>query len=167
MKQGVFALRTPEDLLGKLRHDVHRLLENHTDSFAAFDVAVAGYHMAEWIEGSSRRNPRERVDGELVLSVARAIANGAKHFETRDPINDIVQNSDRHVIRIEGGINGGAINSHAVNGTALHSWMEIELSPSISNSTGRRTWVAHEWAAQLLAYWEAEFKAMQGDVGTR
>lgn len=161
MKQGAFALRTPDDLLGKLRHDVHRLLENHTDSYAAFDVAVAGYHMAEWVEGPSGRKAKDRVDGELILDVARAIANGAKHFETNDPINDIVENSDRHVIWLDGAINGGPIGSHAISGTYLRSWMEIELAPAISNSTGRRRWVAHEWAAQLLAYWEAEFKAMR------
>ncbi len=53
--RGFFALRTPQDLLAKLRHDHARLVDNPIDSYAAFDFFVTANHLVDWIWPSATR----------------------------------------------------------------------------------------------------------------
>ncbi len=46
--QGFFELATPPDLLKKLRHDLSRVQQNLTDSYAAFDFFVTAEHILDW-----------------------------------------------------------------------------------------------------------------------
>jgi hypothetical protein len=48
-EHGVFELRTPEDLLGKLRVDLKRLEADPLDQYAAFDFFVSASHMPDWL----------------------------------------------------------------------------------------------------------------------
>lgn len=47
--EGVFSLKTPKDLLGKLQHDYERLKANRLDTYAAFDFFVTSEHLLDWI----------------------------------------------------------------------------------------------------------------------
>ena len=82
-RNGLFSLRTPEDLLAKLEADLRRLQEAEPTSveaqYAAFDFFVTAEHLADWLSastGASKSSLRAYPDGALVSHVA----NGAKHF---------------------------------------------------------------------------------------
>ncbi len=44
-----FELRTPADLLAKLKADGERLRAEPADSHAAFDFFVTAWHLADWV----------------------------------------------------------------------------------------------------------------------
>ena len=80
---GVFSLRTPEDLLAKFDADSRRFRAAHPTSleaqYAAFDFFVTAEHLVDWTAaatGESKSSLRSYGCGSLVSHVA----NGAKHF---------------------------------------------------------------------------------------
>jgi len=80
---GLFSLRTPQDLLGKLESDFGRFEGAQTTSveaqYAAFDFFVTALHMADWVAtaaGDPASSHRDYPDGALVDD----LGNGAKHF---------------------------------------------------------------------------------------
>jgi hypothetical protein len=84
---GVFALRTPDDLLVKLESDYVQLHSADPTSieaqYAAFNFFVTAEHLADWVSaesGESLSSLRRYRDGGLVSHVA----SGAKHFRVRD-----------------------------------------------------------------------------------
>ena len=84
---GVFSLRTPEDLLAKLESDCCRLEQAYPTSseaqYAAFDFFVTAEHLVDWTSsatGESKSSLRSYDFGSLVSHVA----NGAKHFRVND-----------------------------------------------------------------------------------
>lgn len=84
---GIFTLRTPIDLLGKLEADFQRIESSNPDipsaHYAAFDFFVTAEHLPDWVMhtyGGSLTSYRGYPDGALVSH----IANGAKHFHVRD-----------------------------------------------------------------------------------
>jgi hypothetical protein len=75
-----FALRTPADLLAKLRHDFGRLKANPADSYAAFDFFVTGLHIKDWLRVNGRKvEPTPGIESAL-WSVCCELGNGMKHF---------------------------------------------------------------------------------------
>jgi len=84
---GIFTLRTPLDLLGKLEADFRRMQSSHPNSvaahYAAFDFFVTAEHLPDWVKGVSDvslTSLRRYEDGALVSHVA----SGAKHFHVKD-----------------------------------------------------------------------------------
>ena len=55
MNSGFFHLRTPEDLVLKLRREFDRLSANPADSDAAFNFFVTAIHVPEWCQRSGRQ----------------------------------------------------------------------------------------------------------------
>jgi hypothetical protein len=80
--KGFFALQKPSDLLAKLRHDYQRLQSSPTDTYAAFDFFVAGYHMLDWLYPSDENKERRKQEEKesILLQICSHIANGIKHF---------------------------------------------------------------------------------------
>jgi len=84
---GIFSLRTPLDLLGKLEADFQQIQSSdpHAQAahYAAFDFFVTAEHLPDWVmhtSGGSLTSHRDYPDGALVSH----IASGAKHFHVRD-----------------------------------------------------------------------------------
>ncbi|HRQ59871.1 MAG TPA: hypothetical protein PLN31_20845 [Azoarcus taiwanensis] len=93
---GLFSLRTAQDLLDKLEADYRRLSQSDTASieaqYAAFDFFVCAEHIPDWLKktsGGSLANHRSYVEGAVVSH----IANGAKHFRVEDPRHTTVRNT--------------------------------------------------------------------------
>jgi len=85
--EGFFKLRTPADLLEKLKYDCSRIERDSRDVYAAFDFFVTAEHLLDWkypdVGGDA--NTRARTDlrkNESLLRVTSHLANGAKHFKT-------------------------------------------------------------------------------------
>ncbi len=93
-----FALRSPADLLEKLKREFKRFQEDETyPSDHAFNFAVTAWHMADWVHKDARQrdsaNPtpfgykktedfRQFVRGDCrALGICRELANGSKHFK--------------------------------------------------------------------------------------
>lgn len=81
--RGVFDLRTPRDLLGKLESDFKRVHADPPDSFAAYDFFVTAWHLVEWkfppaTDAGGRAALLSRVP---LLRVCEHLAVGARHFE--------------------------------------------------------------------------------------
>ena len=79
--QGLFNLKTPHELLAKLRHDFRRLDANGLDAYAAFDFFVTARHLPEWLYPREPAKRRALFDREVLLRVCAHIADGSKHFE--------------------------------------------------------------------------------------
>jgi len=80
---GLFSLRTPQDLLAKLEHDFGRLEKADPTrpeaQYAAYDFFVTALHLADWQHkavGGSLASHRAYPEGPLVTH----LGNGAKHF---------------------------------------------------------------------------------------
>src|SRR5262245_38256943 len=80
---GLFDLKTPRDLLEKLRRDFRRIAESPTDQCAAFDFFVTAEHMVDWLyPGDGNCTKREQERGRnVLLQVCSHIASGSKHFQ--------------------------------------------------------------------------------------
>jgi hypothetical protein len=81
--EGIFDLKTPDDLRGKLRRDLAKLREAPLDADAAFNFFVTAEHMLDWVypkhvNDLKRTQTRE---SSIYLQVCSHLANGAKHFE--------------------------------------------------------------------------------------
>ena len=81
--EGLFSLRTPKDLVGKLEADFNRLRAGDPASddaqYAAFDFFITAEHLPDWLSrstGGSLSSHRAYPECSLVSH----IANGAKHF---------------------------------------------------------------------------------------
>jgi hypothetical protein len=81
--EGTFELRTPQDLLEKLRFDLRELGNDPTNSYLAFNFFVTAEHMKGWIfPGKSNKSVREDLEkSSILLQVCSHVANGSKHFQ--------------------------------------------------------------------------------------
>lgn len=93
---GLFQLRGPEDLRGKLRRDLQRLVGNPLNVDAAFDFFVTAEHMLDWVypKNVNRLKRKAERGNSILLSICSHIANGAKHFETEDRHHDSVSSAE-------------------------------------------------------------------------
>lgn len=78
--KGFFELQKPADLLAKLRHDYERLQRSPTDTYAAVDFFVTGYHMLDWLYPNDKKRQEQEEKASILLQVCSHIANGVKHF---------------------------------------------------------------------------------------
>jgi|SRR5262252_623000 len=80
--RGLFELKTPYDLLQKLRQDLKALKADPTSPYKAFNFFVTAEHMKDWAyPGNANRATRKELETKsLLLQVCSHLANGAKHF---------------------------------------------------------------------------------------
>jgi hypothetical protein len=79
--QGLFELKTAQDLLGKLRHDYYRPMSDPAKPYIAFDFFVTARHIPDWLYPGNTTAQRQLFDQNLLLQVCRHIADGSKHLE--------------------------------------------------------------------------------------
>lgn len=91
--KGFFALQKPSDVLAKLRHDYQRLQSSPTDTYAAFDFFVTGYHMVDWLYPNDKKRREQEEKANIVLQVCSHIANGIKHFHATAKKHQSVANT--------------------------------------------------------------------------
>ena len=83
-------LRTPTDLVKKLKHDLQRMATSGSDQYAAFDFFVTADCIVDWMhpevpgdkiatDEQKKRKSDLRKNNDLPR-IASHIANGAKHF---------------------------------------------------------------------------------------
>ena len=106
-----FALRSPADLLEKLKREFKRLQEDETyQSDHAFNFAVTAWHMTDWVYKDARQrdpaNPKpfgykgkgnfqKTVrDNCTALDICYELAQGSKHFELRQEQRKRVRKTD-------------------------------------------------------------------------
>jgi hypothetical protein len=93
---GIFRLRTPCDLLAKLRREYERLQKRPRDEDTAFNFFVTAEHMLDWLyPGKKNKAKREAArKAEVLLQVGHHVANGAKHFDNLYGHHQSVERSD-------------------------------------------------------------------------
>lgn len=78
---GIFDLRSPEDLRRKLLADYELLKATPDDVYLAFNFFVTAEHIPDWIfPGSPPPRQRTTLKCDPLLQACSHIANGAKHF---------------------------------------------------------------------------------------
>ena len=145
--QGLFDLRTPQDLLAKARHDFGRLKSSPLDQFAAFDFFVTARHIPEWVAGPGGDKGAALFERYIELRIARHIAEGAKHFEATDP---------RHKQVSATTITLGAFQAGAFQSSAFETGgLVVALDPADSETSLLGTRIdALELARRVLAVLE-------------
>lgn len=89
--RGFADLRCAGDLVEKLKHDLDRIRAQPCDQYAAFDFFVTAEHVVDWLFPDDRMK-RHDLRRHPLLAVTSHIANGAKHFHTRDGRHGSVAN---------------------------------------------------------------------------
>jgi hypothetical protein len=82
--RGFIPLQTPQDLLGKLSHDLARMRHDVTDAYAAFDFFVTAEHILDWLcpDSENGKPKREMLrEQHSILQTVSHLASGAKHFD--------------------------------------------------------------------------------------
>jgi hypothetical protein len=97
--QGLFELKTPADLVWKLRHDLERMATSPQDQYAAFDFFVTAEHIVDWIHPGDRAARESLRSSSPLLRITSHLANGGKHFEAKAAHHRSVTGTekDRHV----------------------------------------------------------------------
>lgn len=148
MFQGLFALKTSEDLLEKLRREYERLNQSPIDSDIAFNFFVTAEHLIDWVyHGQINKNKRTNLrDNDVLLQVCSHIANGSKHF---------VAESKHHKTVSDTSIMDGAFQSNAFQTDAFQvPCLLIQLEGEAQKKFGRSIEVL-TLANQVLKYWES------------
>ena len=153
--EGFFELRTPADLLEKLRHDFSRIRQNCVDAYAAFDFFVTAEHLLDWRYpddgGPANRDMRTHLRrNEPLLRVTSHLANGAKHFRTNDARHRSV----------------GGVHDHK-GGFAAEDFdpFDFDTDRLVVKLTGDDAIVlgaeisVHDLAGRVLAYWETSLES--------
>lgn len=144
---GVWNIRTSEQLLAKLEHDLERMQAAPTDARPAFDFFVTAFHLADWVHDGDEDAARAMVKGERLLTIAGHIANKTKHFELREGNWTQVEGTPIPA-RTRPGLNGLSMSNR--------SGLVIRLDQDYSLKMGRRDLPALVLAAQLLKFWRDE-----------
>jgi hypothetical protein len=93
---GIFSLRTPQDLVDKLDADLKRMTAFAPTTIdaqrAAFDFFIAAHHLPEWCAHKTGR-PRTDFGTYGHAKLVAHIANGAKHFRVSTSRHKTVKDS--------------------------------------------------------------------------
>ena len=145
--KGFFELKTPSDLLAKLRHDYQRLQSSPTDTYAAFDFFVTGYHMLDWLyPGDENKKRRKKEEKEsILLQICSHIANGIKHFHA---------SPERHKSVADVRVQEGAFQRDAFQANAFQvEALIIKLDRQAAVQFGTEV-ECLALATQVLQHWE-------------
>jgi hypothetical protein len=150
--EGFGDLKTPVDLLGKIRHDFERLRNDPENVYEAFDFFVTAYHMLDWLhpKDDCAREAEERK--YPLLQVCSHLANGAKHFEATAKKHVSVKD----IAVVEGAFQRGAFQSNAFQVSGLF----VQLDGSAAAAFGPSINVV-DLARRVLAHWEADARLQQ------
>ncbi len=147
---GFFSLRTPRDLLAKMKYDYQRLSERPTDAYAAFDFFVTAYHMKDWVRKAAtaeeKKLIRETLDGSVLFDLCQRIANGAKHFTETDPTGKEVRETVERP---------PAVYGRAVYGLSRYNdagGLEVRLTGKAARELGASVDALH-LASYVLEFW--------------
>ena len=147
MFQGLFDLRSPHDLLLKLRREYSRLEQSPLDQDTAFNFFVTAEHMRDWLHpGYANKDKREELrTGNMLLQICEHIANGSKHF---------VAEAKRHTSVANTTHEGGAFQSGAFQSDAFDiPRLVIHLKEDAEKQLGSAIEVL-DLANRVLAFWE-------------
>jgi hypothetical protein len=156
---GFFALRTPDDLLHKLRHDRQRLAANPSDSYAAFDFFVTANSLVDWISSSSSpsHQPRANHREDVLPRLCRHLADGAKHLQLTRPHHGVSETQHVPAARY-----GEAV--YGVSRYDMPASLLVHLEPTEAEALGRPSIDAQELADLVLAYWTQRLEGPTEDV---
>lgn len=146
-----FRLRTPEDLLAKLKAEAELLRQHPEDSYLAFNFFVTAFHIIEWIHpgNSNKRLRKSLVDNEPLLQVLSHIANGTKHLEIDPDHHNAVKSTGGAPSWAEAPNFGRNLGKRVVNQKALF----IRLQGGAAKRIGATISVT-DLADKAVAFWE-------------
>lgn len=86
MIEGFFELKSPEDLLRKLRHDLEQMKTFPFDVYLAYNFFVTAESMLDWVyPGDKNKEKRNEIrKSAWFLNATSDLATGAKHFKPHD-----------------------------------------------------------------------------------
>ena len=144
--RGFFELRTPQDLLKKLRHDRDRLARNPIDSYAAFDFVVTANHLVDWCwPSASRTQLRDNRRADVLPRLCEHLADGAKHFLLSSPHQGVEATTKR---------DGWIQDDWVQPGWTDVGDLLVKLEPTEASELGQPAISAVDLATRVLAYWE-------------
>jgi hypothetical protein len=145
--KGLFYLGNARDLLGKMRHDMQRLEQDHVDAYAAFDFFVTARHLPEWLYPQEKAKQKVLFEGSVLLRVCRRIADGSKHFEPWGPGKDSVKDTS---------LEGAAFDPRHFQSNAFQTGhLMIKLDGDAAETFGELVDVM-DLAPQILRFWEEQ-----------
>lgn len=147
---GFAELRKPDDLLLKLQHDLHRMIEDEGDVYATFDFFITAEHMIDWLHpdrsGKVARGAMRK--SNPLLQITSHIANGAKHFVVGAAHHKSVSAIEAPRYVEDGRHDSGSIEVPIV----------IRLSPHEAALFGAPEIDAIVLAYHVLEYWQEQLK---------
>lgn len=150
--KGVFNLRTPIDLLDKLKYDYAVFEKDKNNPYLAFNFFVTAEHMLDWIyPGYSNKAKRTALrDSEVLLQVCSYLASGAKHFVAEAKHHDTVSGSvkKRPTNPLVGPFGGPFVIERNISG--LYVNFEDKAAKDLGSSIK-----AVDLADQVLKYWQS------------
>jgi len=151
MKDGIFDLNSPQDLLMKLKHD-YQLMEKHPfDTYLAFNFFVSAEAMLDWLyPGKENKKIRESLRySEVLIQITSHLASGAKHFSNLSSHHDTINDTTRTV----GYFNNYFPKGYIPSGYFGNDILLIYLDGDAAIKFGK-TITALELAEKVLIYWE-------------
>lgn len=148
--QGFGELKSPADLVEKLRHDLERLKNSPHNQYAAFDFFVTAEHILDWIYPNNWDERKKHRSSVPLLRVTSHIANGAKHFEaTKQCHTSVVE------IEKERYVEAGCVEEGCFEDPVL-----IHLTSEEAKAINAQIVInAKSLASRVLQYWEDYFIA--------
>jgi hypothetical protein len=156
---GVFpSLRSPNDLLRKLKHDFDRLSRNRVDQYAAFDFFVTAWHIVDWLFPGDSKKAKEARDQlrnqHCLLQIADHIASGAKHFaELRSRHVSVAGTTHKIISAAPGTFAPGTVAPGGVR-----EELYVKLKEDATREFGDSIEV-YDLAKKMLDFWEQYFSA--------
>jgi hypothetical protein len=150
--EGFFELRTPADLLQKLRHDHARIRADLMDAYAAFDFFVTAEHMLDWVlpdaaDKANKQRREQKRQAKAILRVTAHLASGAKHFKAMGPQHKSVDSARAR---------DGAFDSNAFDPAVFDTdRLVVDLMGVDASELGGEISVV-DLAERVLIYWESE-----------
>ena len=153
MHKGFADLKSPADILDKMKHDLVRMENDPMDTYAAFDFFVTAEHIVDWIHPDTPEKPewkmRKRIrTGNPLLSLVSHIANGIKHFIARDPNHQSVETIEKN----EDGFDYNAIDTNAFDISAFN------IAGLVVETKKGNLEHINDIAKRVMEYWENELK---------
>lgn len=142
---GFAELSTPCDLLSKLRHDLARMNDGPEDQYAAFDFFVTAEHIIDWLHPEDKEARYALRQEHAVLRITSHLANGAKHFRTKDKRHDSVLDVDKSRYVAKGYVAEGYFAEPLVIGLDELEAHQLGVTGSIEATT---------LATRVLEFWE-------------
>jgi hypothetical protein len=151
---GIFTLKTADDLLGKLESDFLQLQAHPTDPYVCFNFFVTAEHMPEWYYKADTKCAGQFRQRHALLRICSQLANGAKHFETKDKKHaSIAATNHSEVVSIT--FTPGSPQPPVRSSRPA---FVIALEESEFAEMGGITETADELAAKLITFWRAQLK---------